>query len=92
MGGIGISCQKGGMAGLMGKKDWKAGFENPIVDSLNMLNKNNLFKLNKLMSYHGNKRNLRWHTKIHTRRNNWRLKWFQVNLKRCILDGRREKP
>jgi len=22
---------------------------------------------------------------------NWRLKWFKVSLKRCIVDGRREK-
>ena len=28
---------------------------------------------------------------IHTGRNNWPLKWFQVRLKRCILDGRGEK-
>ena len=44
------------------------------------------------MAYQGNKRKLKWHTEIHTGRNNWRLNWFQVSLKRCILDGRREKP
>ena len=55
----------------------------------NSQGKQNMLKLNNLvMSYHGNKRNLKWHTA----RNNWRLKWFQLSLKRYSLDGCPEKP
>jgi len=51
-----------------------------------MLNKNNLLKLNNFMS-----RKQKEFIKM-AGGNNWRLKWFQVSLKRCILDGRQEKP
>jgi len=39
------------------------------------------------VTYHENKIHA-----IHTGKNNWCLKWFYVRMKRCILDGRLEKP